>query len=46
MNTNSYELSKYRLEKAKEDLITAIENLANKHLSGSREHPRKDARVK
>lgn len=35
MNRNSYELSKYRLEKAKEDLSTAIENLVNTHLSGS-----------
>jgi uncharacterized protein (UPF0332 family) len=35
MNKDFYELSKYRLEKAKEDLSTAIENLANIHLSGS-----------
>ena len=35
MNRDSYELSKYRLEKAKEDLSTAIENLENTHLSGS-----------
>ncbi len=35
MNRDSYELSRYRLDKAKEDLNTAIENLAHKHLSGS-----------
>ncbi len=35
MNRNSYELSRYRLEKAKEDLSTAIENLENMRLSGS-----------
>lgn len=35
MNRDSYELSKYRLEKAKEDLSTAIENLVNTHISGS-----------
>ncbi|MDD2216603.1 MAG: HEPN domain-containing protein [Eubacteriales bacterium] len=35
MNRDSCELSKYRLEKAKEDLSTAIENLKNTHLSGS-----------
>jgi uncharacterized protein (UPF0332 family) len=35
MNRDSCELSKYRLEKAKEDLSTAIENLENTHLSGS-----------
>lgn len=35
MNRDNYELSKYRLEKAKEDLNTAIENLVNTHLSGS-----------
>lgn len=35
MNRDNYELSKYRIEKAKEDLNTAIENLVNTHLSGS-----------
>lgn len=35
MNRSSYELSRYRLEKAKEDLHTAIENLENMRLSAS-----------
>jgi uncharacterized protein (UPF0332 family) len=35
MNKDSFELSKYRLEKAKEDLHTAIENLENAHFSAS-----------
>jgi uncharacterized protein (UPF0332 family) len=35
MNKDSLNLSKYRVEKAKEDLSTAMENLANKRLSGA-----------
>lgn len=35
MNRDNYELSKYRLEKAKEDLSSATQNLVNTHLSTS-----------
>ncbi|MBU0700187.1 HEPN domain-containing protein [bacterium] len=35
MNRNSYDISKYRLEKAKEDLNAATQNLANTHLAAS-----------
>lgn len=35
MSRDSHELSKYRLEKAKENLRTAIENLENAHISAS-----------
>jgi len=35
MNSDSYDLSKYRLEKAKEDFATAVANLADGYYSGS-----------